>query len=169
MTLAPEENCFWRDRVSYVFGDLRRTYFRDECFDAVVCLSVLEHIGFDNKRYASGVPVGEQNPAAYLDAIKEFRRILKPGGVCLITVPFGRHHVRDWLQLFDLDMVRMLIVCFAPREHNVSYFVYSEENGWQTSTAERASHAGYFDLNSDKPWPGCPAGAGAIACIELKK
>jgi len=47
-TLAPE--CFSRisDRVSYVYGDLRRSILRDDAVSAVVCLSTLEHIGMDN-------------------------------------------------------------------------------------------------------------------------
>jgi SAM-dependent methyltransferase len=58
--------------------DVRHTSFKDAFFDAVVAISTIEHVGlFDND--ASG------------DAgtINEMRRVLKPGGILAITVPFA--------------------------------------------------------------------------------
>jgi SAM-dependent methyltransferase len=169
MTLSPEHDCFWRYGVSYVFGDLRRTYFRDATFDAIVCLSVLEHIGFNNSRYDPTTQIEPQCADAYLTVVTEFRRLLKPGGVCLISVPYGKHQRRDWLQVFDQGMVSSIVECFASAKSQVIYFLYSEADGWQSSTSDKASGASYFDLNSDAPWLGCPAGAGALACLELRK
>jgi SAM-dependent methyltransferase len=168
MTLAPEKNCFWRERVSYVFGDLRNTYFRDETFDAVVCLSVLEHIGLDNTRYTSSIDPEKQSDG-YLAAIAQFRRVLKGGGVCLVSVPYGKHQRRPWLQVFNSTMILKIVEGFAPSTVEIAYFMYSERDGWQSSSADEASGAAYFDLNSDAPWRGCPAGAEAVACLELRK
>ena len=169
MTLAPEDRCFWQKRVSYVYGDLRSTCFRDGYFDAIVCLSVLEHVGLDNRRYDPDSNASARNPKAYLEVIQEFRRILKPGGVCLITVPFGKYQMRHWLQVFDSPMVATIVKAFGPADLRTSYFAYNDKDGWQSSSAEGAADATYFDLNSDTPWPGCPAGAGAICCLEMRK
>jgi ubiquinone/menaquinone biosynthesis C-methylase UbiE len=43
-------------------------------FDAIICISVLEHV-FE-----------------YDKAINEIERVLKPGGKLLLTVPFGFPH-----------------------------------------------------------------------------
>src|ERR1700756_4062168 len=51
MTLAPEGRSFWDRGINYVYGDLRQTYFRDDYFDYIVCVSTLEHIGLDNQRF----------------------------------------------------------------------------------------------------------------------
>lgn len=51
-------------------GDVCRMPFPDESFDAVISLGVLEH--------------NESGPQA---ALEEHRRILRPGGVLLVTVP----------------------------------------------------------------------------------
>ncbi|MCC6805885.1 MAG: class I SAM-dependent methyltransferase [Deltaproteobacteria bacterium] len=50
--------------------DLERLSFPDACFDAVVSLDVLEHV------------------FSFRAALSEMHRVLAPGGVCLITVPF---------------------------------------------------------------------------------
>jgi SAM-dependent methyltransferase len=167
-TLAPEAECYWRDRISYVFGDLRNMYFRDRTFSVVVCLSVLEHVGLDTRMYDQR-PAAERDPEAYLAAVDEMHRVLKPGGSCLISVPFGKYQLRSWLQVFDSVMVDRIIATFQPARYDVKFFRYTESEGWQSSTRENAADAPYFDLHSDTPWPGCPAGAGAVACLELKK
>lgn len=168
-TLAPEGECYWRDRISYVFGDLRNMYFRDRSFSFAVCLSVLEHVGLDTRFYDGKKPAGERDPEAYLAAVDEIHRVLKPGGSCLISVPFGKYQLRSWLQVFDSVMVDRIIATFQPAKYDVKFFVYTESAGWQPSTGEQAADAPYFDLHSDTPWPGCPAGAGAVACLEMRK
>jgi ubiquinone/menaquinone biosynthesis C-methylase UbiE len=50
-------------------GDVERLHFSDACFDAVICMGVLEYL----PRYAH--------------ALAEISRVLKPGGVAVLTVP----------------------------------------------------------------------------------
>ena len=169
MTLAPEEECFCRQGVSYVYGDLRHTLFRDETFDCVVSLSVLEHVGLDNSRYVGNGIQPEPDPEGYLAAASEFSRVLKPGGSCLISVPVGKRDVRTWLQVFTASMLDRLIAAFQPASHSITYFRYTQKEEWQRSSQPEVADAVYFDLNSDTPWPRCPAGAGAVACLHLKK
>lgn len=58
------------DKGTDVCGDAAAQPFADDCFDLVVCGEVLEHI-------ADPRPV-----------LSEIRRVLKPGGMVLMTVPF---------------------------------------------------------------------------------
>jgi ubiquinone/menaquinone biosynthesis C-methylase UbiE len=47
-----------QNNISYVYGDLRNTILKDQCFDEIVCISTLEHIGMDNTMlYTKDSPV----------------------------------------------------------------------------------------------------------------
>jgi len=69
------------DRVEYRVGDIVSTGLPDESFDGIVCSSVLEYL---------------LSPES---ALKEFRRLLKPGGLLLVSVPNGALSVRLPLKL----------------------------------------------------------------------
>ena len=170
MTLAPEAHCAWQKRISYVYGDIRSMIFRDEAFDDVVCLSTLEHVGLDNQCFHSS-PVAQTpaEPESHLLAVRELRRVLKRGGRCFISVPFGRHDRQSWQQIFNGEMIEKLVRTFEPKSCNETYFRYSEARGWMLSEKGAAADARYFNFRNDKPWKGHPAAAEAVACLELRK
>ncbi|MCL5265015.1 MAG: class I SAM-dependent methyltransferase [Chloroflexi bacterium] len=55
--------------VSAQVGNVTNLAFSDGAFDAVLCGEVLEHVGDDE------------------GAVREFARVLKPEGICIVTVP----------------------------------------------------------------------------------
>ena len=59
-----------RGPIHYLPGDLTRTPFAEGFFDAIACLSVIEH----------GVPLG--------DYFREMYRLLKPGGVLITSTDY---------------------------------------------------------------------------------
>jgi SAM-dependent methyltransferase len=59
-----------RGPIQYVPGDLTRTPFADDSFDAITCLSVIEH----------GVPLENY--------FREMHRLLKPGGVLITSTDY---------------------------------------------------------------------------------
>lgn len=59
-----------RDFIDYNY-DIHDLKFEDDCFDAAVCISILEHIPYPQK------------------AISELSRVLKPGGRIWIQMPFA--------------------------------------------------------------------------------
>lgn len=61
----------WVEGGHFCLGDIRSLPYRSNAFDYLICTEVLEHVEGD-------------------DVIKECHRVLKPGGVALITVPNGR-------------------------------------------------------------------------------
>lgn len=169
-TLAPEPNHYKSDRVSYVYADLRDLIFRDDCFDAVVCISTLEHIGMDNTQlYTHDRSFKESRSTDYLRALSELKRVLKPGGKLLITVPFGKRANLGWLQQYDLEMVNGIVEHFGASSHHLDFFRY-ENDGWQWSSPECCKDDEYFDIHSASGFtPDYLAAARAVACIELVK
>ncbi len=59
-----------RGKIQYEYGDITRTRFADQTFDAITCLSVIEH-GVDLRAY-----------------FREAARILKPGGVIVTSTDY---------------------------------------------------------------------------------
>jgi glycosyltransferase involved in cell wall biosynthesis/predicted SAM-dependent methyltransferase len=169
-TLAPENNIYKSARISYVYNDLRTLMFQDAYFDAIVCVSTLEHIGLNNTMlYTDDVSFCEANHAGYIDAIREMHRVLKLGGKLLITVPFGKKLDLGWLQQFDQDMVGTIIETFDGKHSHVDFFRY-ENDGWQWSNPETCKSDEYFDIHSGNPFTDdMRAAAKAVACIELIK
>jgi SAM-dependent methyltransferase len=81
---------FRRGPITYRHGDITRTDYADETFDAITCLSVVEH----------GV-----NLEAYL---KEMRRILKPGGLLITSTDYWQTSIDTHGQQFFGVPVKVL-------------------------------------------------------------
>lgn len=168
MTLAPEKRCYWEQSISYVFGDLRKTYFADAVFDVVISASTIEHIGLDNTLlYTGDASKKESDSLGFMPAVAEFRRVLKPGGLCLITVPFGRRGVHGWYQVFDSELVMKVVEAFQPTAYVIEYFGYFAD-GWRRARSEEIVDAEFFDIHEGKPLAAdFAAGARGVACIRL--
>lgn len=169
-TLAPESDCYWSRAVSYVYEDLRESCFRDDYFDWVVSLSTIEHIGLDNTMlYTQDEAKRENDNDAYLAAVKEFRRVLKPGGTLFLSMPYGKHCNHGWFQIFDAEMVDRIIKEFAPAEYRESHFKY-QADGWIVSDREQSFGATYFDIHTQKSYDvDFAAASRAVVCLELRK
>lgn len=169
-TLAPEAECFWGRGVSYVFEDLRQTCYRDGFFDWVVSLSTIEHIGMDNTMlYTADASKRESDRQAYLQAVSEFARVLKPGGTLYLSVPFGARKDHGWFQIFDAPMVDRLIETFGPTHVTETHFRYTA-SGWVSSDREASRNSTYFDIHKRKNYDADFAAASrAVVCLELVK
>lgn len=108
VTLSPEGAAYWNLGVSYLFGDLRNLDFRHEWFDAITCISTIEHVGMDNSMYtdkADAAKSGETND--FLRAIRELKRVLKLGGALYMTFPFGKYENHGFFQQFDARLTNL--------------------------------------------------------------
>lgn len=168
-TLAPEKRCYWKSGISYVYDDLRATMFRSEYFDCVVSISTIEHIGLDNTMlYTDDAAKREMDQSGYIAAVREFRRIIKPGGTCFITVPYGKAAVRKWFQVFDAAMIESVLKAFEPRTSVLEYFAY-DADGWRRAEAKELENSTCHDIHQDgKPFGDMAAGARGVVCMLLR-
>jgi len=169
-TLAPEPLCYWHMGVSYVYEDLRDSCFKDEYFDWIVSLSTIEHIGLDNTMlYTAEASKNENAGDSCLQAVKEYRRVLKPGGTLYLSFPFGRHVNRGWFQIFDAAMLDQVVEAFSPSSVNEFHYKY-EPDGWRVSSREESKDSTYFDIHTQNAYDKDFAAASrAIVCLELTK
>lgn len=178
VTLAPEAQCHWRLGISYVFDDLRDLGFRDDLFDAIACISTIEHVGMDNTMYAPNSDMAQPGDTKeFLSAVKEIRRVLKLGGVLYLTLPFGQYENHGWFQQFDSQLMDMLIEEFGASQFNETIFRY-DADGWKLSDRSSCMRCQFFDVHRSKYFdpnstieypPDYPAGERAVACLELFK
>jgi hypothetical protein len=167
-TLAPEQQCHWRRGISYIFDDLRCSSFRSEIFDTLVSISTIEHIGLDNTLlYTRDPGKRECDRDGFRAAVREFRRVLRPGGVCFITVPYGKASMRGWFQVFDRTMIETVLDDFQPAQQELAYFGYSPQ-GWQAEDRDRLAEATFFDIHQEKQFASdYAAAARGVACMRL--
>jgi SAM-dependent methyltransferase len=97
---------FKNQRIEFKQGDIRQTDYPDNYFDLIACVSTLEHIGVGG-RYGSDFD--EQGD---LKATREIKRILKPGGILLATVPYGAKDVLPINKLYDKNRISDLFSGF---------------------------------------------------------
>jgi SAM-dependent methyltransferase len=169
-TLAPENQSFPFLDISYVFADLRDLPMRDGVYDHVICVSTLEHVGMDNSQYGDDSPRSARPMDDVVAAMGELRRVLRPGGVLYVTVPYGVPEDFGWQQVFDAGRLGQLVAAFGPiAEERRGFYRYSE-SGWQRSTATAAAGAQYRDhFSATGLAPDRAVAARAVACLELRR
>jgi len=155
---------------SYIFEDLRETCYKDEFFDAVACISTLEHVGMDNTLfYTSNQKKNENEKYAFLGAIKELRRVLKKGGALYLTVPYGKYKNHRWFQVFDHVMIDAIKKEFSPSYFSETYFKY-EGKQWNFSSKQACRDSIYFDIHHEKGYrEDYLAASQSVACLGLVK
>lgn len=172
-TFYPETNNYCQNRISYLYGDLREMPFRDEYFDEVVCQSTIEHIDMDNSIYGydlSRTDSKQPKSYSYLGAVKELYRVTKPGGMLLISFPYGKFENHGFFQQFDAEMVeRLKSELQGKGKLTETYFLYKQD-GWHFSNAGEAK-----DSESYNPHTGVGIGTDgaahcrSICCIRFDK
>lgn len=92
-----EYKTLWRSvrnpmgKAVFAVQDARRLSYCDNCFDVVYAMSVVEHVeGTD----------GDQ------EAIREMMRVLKPGGYCVVSVPYGNRYAEQYRVGFKSAAIR---------------------------------------------------------------
>jgi glycosyltransferase involved in cell wall biosynthesis/SAM-dependent methyltransferase len=166
-TLVPEEPVLEHSDVRYEAADLRAMPYEDGSFDSVVCVSTLEHVGLDNSLYGSDEPRAEDPHAESLRAVRELRRVTKPGGRILMTMPYGVAEDLKWVRQVDREEVEAIVDAARPCEARIEVYRY-DRTGWQRSTLEEAADARYRDFTADPtPVSDLAAAARAVVCIAL--
>lgn len=167
VTLAPEP-MLPDHRVSYMWADLREIPVDDGSFDVIACLSTLEHVGMNNRGYGADQLAAPDPAAECLRVMREFRRIIRPGGTVLISVPYGAPTSKPFMRQIAEAELRAWCDVFGPSDARLDVFAYGR-SGWALSSPDAARHACYRDRSNDLLAHDRAAAARAVACLALRK
>jgi ubiquinone/menaquinone biosynthesis C-methylase UbiE len=80
-----------------------KTNFPENYFDAVCAISTIEHIGLSGRYGVKEDKEGDEK------ALEEMKRIVKPGGTILLTIPFGKAKIiKPFTKVYDSALVEKL-------------------------------------------------------------
>ena len=91
---------------NFLKTNIMKMPFDDHAFDAVTCVSTLEHVGLGF--YSD--PRVKNNPQ--MKAVDEMARVLKDDGVFILTVPFGVASVNKQQRVFDEKILDEILMNF---------------------------------------------------------
>jgi SAM-dependent methyltransferase len=111
-------------KLSAIEGDILKVSFEDSSFDLVVNCSSVEHVGLAG-RY--GVAHGDSD--GDLVAMERLRRLLKPSGTMLLTVPVGQDVAfAPVCRVYGVKRLPMLLKGYTVTRHD--YWVKNDHNQW---------------------------------------
>ena len=145
-----------KDGIAACGGDVRALPFCAGVFDVVVLISTLEHVGMDNALYAGETAA---DPAAQAAALAEVRRVLRPGGRALVTVPFGRYEDHSRFVNYDRDFWEWVVGAAGLRRDTQEYFGYVDRT-WRPVAPEALAEVGYKTAGA--------RGAAGLLCASLQ-
>jgi SAM-dependent methyltransferase len=119
------------DGFSMIQGDFNQVDLPFESFDVVVLCSTVEHIGLAGRYDNLHLPDGD------LMAMSKVQNILKPTGICILTIPVGLDDVYvPWHRIYGIKRLPQLLQGF--RVLKSQYFVKNSWDKWHESNGEEA-------------------------------
>jgi SAM-dependent methyltransferase len=137
-------------------ADARSLPFPTGSFDAVVCISTLEHIGMDNADYGLPLAPSISSPADVV-ALRELARVARPHPGLIVTVPGGQSADFGWSRQYSPERWRDVIAEAGLQAEEITYFAHAPD-GWNICGPHALGDRTYGD--------GARAAAGVI-CSRL--
>lgn len=118
---------FTHPNLMQLIGDFAQAPVEQKSVDAVIAVSMLEHIGMNGYRKGS-----ERNSDRAV--VEKIRSVLKPAGQFLLTVPYGLKHHTDWYRVYDRDSLDALLAGFDLEK--IEFYRRRGNSAWE-ETSER--------------------------------
>ncbi len=130
--LGPVTWLYEHPRLRFQRGDMVTLPLPEDHFDLVLSCSTVEHVGLVG-RY----DVAEGRPDGDLEAMARLRRLMKPGGRMLLTIPVGRDAVfMPMCRVYGAQRLPLLFKGYAVEEE--SYWTKRVGNRWSPATRSEA-------------------------------
>lgn len=130
--LEPRSFAFQHSNIKFQVGDFLKLDVPQNHFDLIVNCSSVEHVGVAG-RYG----ITAQRDEGDLEAVRKFAKVLKPGGLLIMTAPCGKDAIMaPWCRVYGAERLPRLL---SPlRLEKERYWVKNEENRWTGVDRETA-------------------------------
>lgn len=91
---------------TFIKGDFFRQDFRENSFDVVILLSVIEHVGLN--AYGENMVDSEED----YKMVTKIHEILKPNGILLLTTPYGNFPSTPNFRVYTQERINALLKDF---------------------------------------------------------
>lgn len=145
---SPDEWRFDPGTFRFVRAGVQDIPVPPDAFDTVVAPSLLEHVGL-------GFYGDRPDERGWESALREWRRVLRPGGLLLVQVPYGsraRVVAFQGKPYYRIYMARMLLEQFLQYETCEVSYRSLEPHGWIEVSRSVADH-----IDHTAPFPPCIA------------
>jgi len=112
--------------LTFVQGDMTKLPFEKESFSAVLSISTLEHVGIGFYADPQEVQLADKK------AMAEIIRVLKPGGIFVLTAPYGVKAQNGHQRIYDQKGLEDLLVILSVQERR--YFKSAILSGAECNT-----------------------------------
>lgn len=130
----------------HVVGDVVEYNFRTlPRFDLITCISTLEHVGCDNRKYHPTACRRDEPFELQKRAMRQLLTALTRRGRLLITLPYGAFQDHGWFLQYDALMVQTLthVAALVGRRLISERYYQLTPEGWRRANAERLGVLGY--------------------------
>lgn len=109
--------------IRFIQQDIIKVPLPEASFDAVTCISTLEHIGL-RSRYGSIEDIDGD-----IKMMKEILKVLRPGGMVIITVPYGiAEIIAPYHRIYDYSDIKTIVAGFNIVEER--YYTFDKKGDW---------------------------------------
>lgn len=127
--LDQQEYDLFHPHANFVKGDICKAPFPENEFDCVTAISTVEHIGLAHYKDAA-------DPDGDFKAMAEIHRILKPRGLLILTVPYGRFTITPVFRVYDKARLARLVQNFRILEEQ--YLINKNDQYWLKADVAQA-------------------------------
>jgi len=139
--------------LTFIQGDFLDNEFRDGAFDAVVAISTVEHCGIP----VYGSRVMEDGDRRM---VREIHRVLKGGGVFIMSVPFGKKGKNKEWRVYDERALDELLKDFTIEK--IGFFVGMDRSSWSPVDLDKIREV-------DSASKGIVQGVACVVCKKIQK
>jgi len=117
------------ENFKFIQTDICKNSLPEGSFDAITCISVLEHIGLGG-RYGA-----EEDSNGDFKMVEAIYKLLKSGGRAIITVPYGIAEIfAPYHRIYDYSRIKKMKAGFNVIEEN--FYCYDKNGDWKEYSAE---------------------------------